>query len=67
MSPGAAGITVHEGQDPLLELVVVPRTAEDSLSLALVTLAVGARPPVSTAMMREHLSENMVYPSRPHP
>lgn len=49
-------------KSPLLELVVVPRTlaiqvAEDALSMALVTLVLGTRPPVSPAMVMACLSE----------
>lgn len=48
---------------PLLGLVVVPRTlalqgAEDALSLALLAMVVGTRPPVSPAMVRAHLEEH---------
>lgn len=51
-------------RDPLLEMVVVPRTAamqeaEDTLaSLALLARVVGTRPPVSPAMVREFLRDS---------
>ena len=47
-------------EHPVVELVIVPRSAEiqaaeDALSLALVAMNGGARPPVTLAMVREHI------------
>lgn len=53
--------------NPLLELVVMPRTAEiqaaeEALSLALLAMVLGTRPPVSPAMLQQHLLEHYNVP-----
>ena len=61
-SSGGSRRRLQPVQRPAVELVIVPCTteiqaAEDALSLALVALVGGTRPPVTPAMVREHLRD----------
>lgn len=52
---------------PAVELVIVPRSAEiqaaeEALSLALVAMVAGTRPPVTPAMVRDHLRTRFDIP-----